>query len=174
PWPHYHQRHYGYDPSYAYASAINLRRDPRWVDQVHEVYRYRRDHPEARPPRTFLEQTQVINNVSTRNSVRNVTVNNVNTNINNVNTITNVRDARQIELARPIAQLASSPPGPVRYERLAEGRRREFAQRAAQVRQFHEHRAREEAQAARARPAHGPGAAPQPVHLARSPIAAPA
>ena len=89
PWYSYHQSRYGYDPIYAHSSAINLRRDPRWVDQVHEVYRYRRDHPNARPPRTFIEQNQIVNNVNTQNSVRNVTVEQRQHNINN---ITNVND----------------------------------------------------------------------------------
>jgi hypothetical protein len=171
PWYSYHQSRYGYDPIYAHSSAINLRRDPRWVDQVHEVYRYRRDHPNARPPRTFIEQNQIVNNVNTQNSVRNVTVGNVNTNINN---ITNVNDARQLVLARSIAQLASNPQAPVRFERLNEGRRRELSRQAVQVRQWNEQRVRQEVQAARTRPENASLTAPRTVQIARSPVAAPA
>src|SRR5262249_13149450 len=133
PWYSFHQSRYGYDPLYAHASTINLRHDPRWVDRIHEVYRYRRDHPAARPPRTFVEQRQVVKNVSAQDSVSNAAVKSVTTNIN---TVTNVNDARRLELARPIAQLASSSQAPVRFERLDGRRRGEIARQAVQVRQL--------------------------------------
>src|SRR5205807_1698573 len=55
PWYSFHQSRYGYDPLYAQYAATNLRTDPRWADQLHDVYRYRREHPEARPPHTWAE-----------------------------------------------------------------------------------------------------------------------
>ncbi|MCA1685990.1 MAG: hypothetical protein LC745_08410, partial [Planctomycetia bacterium] len=170
PWYSYHQSRYGYDPIYAYASQVNSRRDPQWVDQVHETYRYRREHPEARPPRTYVEQTRIVNGVTNVNNVTNI--NNV---TNNLTTVNNVNNARNLVLARPIAQIAANTQSPVRYEKLDAGARREITRQSGEVRQFHEQRVREEVQAAKLRPANANPAEAQPrvVRLPKSPIAAP-
>ena len=171
PWYSYHQSRYGYDPIYAYASTVNTRRDPQWVDQVRESYRYRRDHPEARPARTYAEQTRIVNTVTNVNNVNNV--NNFN-NVTNVNTITTVNNVRNLELARPLAQMASNRQSPVRFARVDEGARREIRTQATQVREFHAQRVQAERQAARAQPANpaAAGAPPRTLNLPRSPIAA--
>jgi hypothetical protein len=168
-WYSFHQSRYGYDPIYAHTSVINLGRDPQWVDQVHEVYRYRRAHPDARPRRTFVEQRRIVDNVNVLNSVNKLTVNNV---TNKTNTITNVNNARNLELAHPIARLASNPQTPVRFERLDEGRRREIACQGMQVRQFHEQRVGQDVEAARLRTAKAKEARPRTPQLPKLPIAA--
>ncbi|MFO0908800.1 MAG: hypothetical protein U0794_10655 [Isosphaeraceae bacterium] len=166
----FHQSRYGYDPVFAHVAAVNLRRDPRWLDRVHDEYRYRREHPEARPPQTYAQLREVVN--------RSVTVNQV-TNVNQ----TTVNITRNLVLARPLSQIAANPrlasapgfmgrPGAnaagagspnrldpavvateaqnIRFTRVDEARRREAAQQAAELRQFRQQRLREELAAARA------------------------
>src|SRR5208283_3213710 len=71
-----------YDPIFSFYASINVSRDPGWVTRVRQDYIVRRDNVAMRPPRTFVEQTRIIErNVGSRNLV----------------------------MARPIHQLASHP-----------------------------------------------------------------
>lgn len=64
PWYSRHDRYdrrqarYFSDPLYASYRSEQIRRDRDWDKHVQEQYEYRREHEEARPPRTFAEQTQ--------------------------------------------------------------------------------------------------------------------
>ena len=93
PYYAYHQSRYGYDPIYAQAAAIQGRNNPQWASQIHDQYVYRREHPEARPARTYAEQrTMLANNPNLGNtSINNTTINNV----------------RNVMLARPLGQMAA-------------------------------------------------------------------
>ena len=75
PWYSFHQSHRGYDPVFAHYSVVQVRRDPRWLDRLRDDYQFRREHPEARPPHTYLEQQKIVN----RTTVNNVNVTNVRT-----------------------------------------------------------------------------------------------
>ena len=61
PWYSFHQSHRGYDPVFAHYSVVQARRDPRWLDRLRDDYQFRREHPEARPPHTYLEQQKIVN-----------------------------------------------------------------------------------------------------------------
>ena len=177
PWYSFHQSRRGYDPVFAHYSVVQARRDPHWLDRLRDDYRFRREHPEARPPHTYLEQQKIID----RTTVNNVNVTNVR------NSVTNVRT---LEVARPISQVATNPDQPLRFTRVDAARRQELARQVEQLREFRQQRVKQELQAVRsqeranerdparalAKSANPPGAAGRPrrAERFRSPIAAPA
>src|SRR5579864_1474300 len=114
PWYAFHGSRYGYDPLYAHAAAENFRTNPRWAEELHETYTYRREHPDARPPHTYEETRALAARSTTSNLV----------------------------LASPVSRLAAAGtggaagPNALRFERISEARRQEFAQRGAELHQF--------------------------------------
>ncbi|SIO66335.1 YXWGXW repeat-containing protein [Singulisphaera sp. GP187] len=178
PWYSYHQSRYGYDPLFSHYAAVHTRRDPRWVNGLHEEYLYRRNHPEFRPARTFVQQQTIVNNVT-------------NVNVTNVN-VRNVTKVQNLVIGRPIHQMATLDRGPatkqdvafrqnLRFERIDEARRKVIAQQAGQLNQFRQQRIRQEQEFAR-RPQSGPQAKepgkranfpdqPRRMDLPRSPVA---
>src|SRR5262249_4768929 len=59
-----------YDPLFAFDASVNASRDPGWVARVREDYIVRRDNVAMRPPRTYVEQTRIIErNFSVTNNV---------------------------------------------------------------------------------------------------------
>lgn len=137
PWYSYHESRYGYDPLFSHYAAVRTRRDPRWVVGLREEYRYRRDHPDARPAHTFVQQQTIVNNIT-------------NVNVTNVN-VKNVTKVQNLVIGRPIQQLAlrdggpgaRSGPGlesPLRFERIDETRRQALASRAKELNEFRRQR----------------------------------
>jgi hypothetical protein len=55
PWFSFHSSRHGYDPFYAYERRRH-RHDREWDRQVATEFAHRRDHQEARPPRTWADQ----------------------------------------------------------------------------------------------------------------------
>ena len=155
----FHQSRYGYDPIYAYGAARNGG-NPGWSNGLRDDYLYRRDHAEARPPHTFVQQQSLAQQFSTVNNVNNVN------NINNINNVTR----NNFLMARSIDNIARGPDQGVRYEAVAADRRQEYARQSRAVNQFREQRFRQEGEAARARPASAP-ITPSRFDLPRSPIA---
>lgn len=149
-----------YDPLFTFYASVNVRRDPGWVTRVREEYVVRRDNVAMRPPRTYVEQTRIIE--------RNVTVN------RSVNITRNVN-----VIARPLAQ--AGPEGGARFERVSPELRRQWQDRGSELRQLGAQRLRQERQAAGWRAggaAEGPRVAraearPRPMTLPASPVAAP-
>jgi len=139
PWYAFHGSRYGYDPLYAYSAAQNFRTNPRWAEKLHQVYTYRREHPEARPPQTFTQMRAL--------AARSAGGPNP------------AMAASNLVLARPLAQLAAPAAGGVatgntanamRFEQLSEARRQELARQGAQLHQVREDRSRREVEAGRA------------------------
>jgi hypothetical protein len=161
PWYSFHGSRYGYDPLYAYTAAQNLRSNPRWADELHQVYRYRREHPEARPPRKFSETRTLAGRPAGGPGAG-----------------AGIAAASNLMLARPLSQLAAPRAGAVsqpgaapapRFETIDQARRQELARQAAELHQFGEVRRQREVEArgpavSAARPAL------QRVELPRSPI----
>ena len=153
PWYSFHQSRRGYDPIYSYYASAN-RNNPRWRDELHQQYEYRREHVDARPPRTFVQQQRV--NIRQKN-------------VTNVTTINNIITNNNVEIGRPIGQFAANPRGGRRFERVTEDRRREIRTRQVAQREFRERRASLESRANQAR---SPGEGrPRRVERLRSPIA---
>jgi hypothetical protein len=60
PWYSPRVTRFGYDPMYAHYRAAQLRHDPDWDVHIDERYRFRREHIDARPPRTMALQADLI------------------------------------------------------------------------------------------------------------------
>ena len=91
-----------YDPLFSFYASVNIGRDPGWVTQIREEYIVRRDNVAMRPPRTYIEQTRIIER--------------------NVNVTNNV-------MARPIHELAGREAGGMRMERVSAQARQQWHQR---------------------------------------------
>ena len=65
----------GYDPLFTYY-RWDHRGDRGWEVGVRDHFAYMRDHPDARPPRTFVQQTTIVNNITiNKNSnVKNIAI----------------------------------------------------------------------------------------------------
>lgn len=157
-----------YDPLFSFYAATYVRRDPRWVTRIREEYILRRDNVAMRPPRTYIEQTRIIE--------RNVTI------TRNVNVVQNGR-GRDVLLARPIQQLASRPEstGGMRFERVNAEARAQWQRRGAELADFRQERLRQERGsparraegAARIASAAGSQERARPMSLPSSPVSAP-
>jgi hypothetical protein len=115
----FHIGHYGYDPIYSH-HRWEHRHDGDWHHRLEASYRYRRDHDDARPPRTWVQQ-------------RNVTVN------NNV-TINNTRVENRVVVARTIDQDRRRADNPVRYQAVAREERQRLVERNREVQTSREQR----------------------------------
>ena len=105
-----------YDPLFTFYASVNVGRNPGWATQMREQYIVRRDNIAMRPPRTYIEQTRIIE--------RNVNV------------------TRNIVVARPFHELGNHPesPGGVHLERVSAESRRQWQERSAELAQFREQR----------------------------------
>ncbi len=150
------------DPLFVFYATVNVGRDPGWVTRVRQEYVVRRDNVAMRPPRTYIEQTRIIE--------RNVTV------------VNNGR-GRDAVMARPISQLAShaEAAGGMRLEHVSAESRRQWQERGVALQQFRNERSIQERRAASERAA-GTGAGrglahaqarPRPLTLSPSPVGAP-
>ncbi len=150
------------DPLFAFYATVNVSRDPGWVTRVQQQYIVRRDNVAMRPPRTYIEQTRIIE--------RNVTV------------INNGR-GRDTVMARPISQLAShsEAAGGMRLEHVSAESRRQWQQRGVALQQLRNERSIQERRAESERAA-GTGAGrglshaqarSRPLALSPSPVGAP-
>ncbi|HEY1380685.1 MAG TPA: YXWGXW repeat-containing protein, partial [Gemmataceae bacterium] len=80
---------YRYDPLFAYYRHAN---GPSWALQVNNLYVERARYPDRRPPRTLVQQTVVVNNIT-----KNTTVINNNTTVNNVKNVTMVAPVTNVD-----------------------------------------------------------------------------
>ena len=144
-----------YDPVFTFYASVNIQRDPGWVTRMRREYIVRRDNVAMRPPRTYIEQTRIIER--------------------NVNITNNV-------MARPVHELAGrGAAGGIRMERVSAESRQQWHERAADLREFRAERSQQERQASRWRTAgtgenRGQAAAlarPRPMSLHPSPVSAP-
>jgi WXXGXW repeat (2 copies) len=112
-----------YDPLYGYYRGRH-RDNPGWSRNLQELYaaRYRGEAP--RPPRTFVQQNNVVQNVT-------------NTNINNIN-VTNVQN---VALVQSLAQVNKSA---VNLQPVSRERRAQAQRAAAEVRTLGQQRAQAE------------------------------
>jgi hypothetical protein len=138
---------YGYDPFYSH-QRWEHRSDREWEHRVEASYQYRRDHENARPPRTWAAQRNI--NPNTAESKQNRTL-----------------------VAMPINQLAQRKDTAMRFQPVAKEERQKLAQRGQEVQ-----KSRAQRQTLEAKPAdtaaRKPGGVLQPakVQLPRSPIVA--
>src|SRR5262249_50237784 len=89
-------RGYHYDPLFAYYRQTH---GANWAVQVNNVYVERYRNPDLRPPRTLVQQTTVVNNITNNTVINNTNVNN--TNVNN----SNVRNVKNVTMVAPITKV---------------------------------------------------------------------
>ena len=132
----FHQSRYGYDPIFAHYAVTQVREDPRWLDHIHNEYLYRRDNPDARPARTFVEQQRIVNV----------------TRVTNIENVTVVNNAHNLVLAQPLAQMAAHPAaGAVRFTKVDPAARREIVQQTRDLHEFQQQRLHQESRPLRPR-----------------------
>jgi hypothetical protein len=103
PWCNYRVDRIAYDPCFSYYRCTYAGDRP-WERNLREFYAARFSGAIPRPPRTLIQQTQVVNNL-TINRIQNVTVNK-NIHITNVENVTALRPLTQVNNVR-ITRLAT-------------------------------------------------------------------
>jgi hypothetical protein len=119
----YQSRRYGYDPIYAHQTWEH-RREPDWGRQVQANFQNRRDHQDARPPRTLAAQNALVAGPE---------------NLKN----------RGLVAATSLAQLAKRQDSPLRLQPVAKDERQQFAQHGQDIQKFGQDRKALEAKIAR-------------------------
>jgi hypothetical protein len=112
---------YGYDPIFAH-QRWEHRSDLDWGLRVETDFQHRRDHEEARPPRTLAAQRQLITSEAKSKTPRPV-------------------------MAVPLAQVAKRQDSPIRFRPLAKEEKQRLGQHGQEVRNFREERQKLETQA---------------------------
>ena len=138
---------YGYDPIYSHLRWEH-RQDREWEHHVEASYEYRRDHENARPPRTWAAQRTL--NPGTAESKQN-----------------------RVLVATSIDQLAKRKDSPLRFQPVAKVERQQLAQRGQEVQKSLDQRRTLEARAVNPAARNSGGVfEPAKVKLPQSPIVA--
>lgn len=158
PWFNFTYVRGGYCPIYTYHAWYFRGRNPGWDAALRADYQFRFVHVDARPPRTFVQQQVIINNIT---NVTNVNVNNT-TVVNNRVSQFNRNQVQMLALAKPMNQLVAranaDADAPLRFQRVNEEQIRQAVARQQELRQAHRQRLElERATAARLLPAGGAG-----------------
>ncbi len=148
PYYAFHGSRYGYDPIFAFSVSININ-NPGWSNHLHEVYAYRREHIEARPPHTYGEMRAF----EARSRER------------------NFPGAASAGFARPFREIAAAHSQTMKFERIDQAQRQVIARQANQLHEFREQRVQRETEAHRAAPATAHTGA-RSLEMPRSPMAA--
>jgi hypothetical protein len=142
----FESRRYGYDPIFAH-QRWEHRRDHEWEHHVETTYQYRRDHEDARPPRTWAAQRSISASARSKDN--------------------------SLGVATSFDQLSKRKDGPMRFQPVAKQEKQQLAQREQEVRKSRDERRTLEASAvdtSNAKP--GKQSAPFTAKLPRSPIVA--
>jgi hypothetical protein len=137
----YHNSWRGYDPFYSHWRWEN-RRERDWERRYEASYRYRREHEEARPPRTWTAQRAIISSTTTTTQTR-------------------------IVVAGTSTQLAATRDFSVRFRKVDNDERNRWAGRVQEVRQSREQRRTLEVRGDDRRPSAERGVIAQPTKLER-------
>ena len=166
PWVDYRVARNVPDANFAYYGH-EFRRDPGWAKGLRELYVARANGTVPRPPRTLVQQNQVIQKI-TVNKTQNVTVNkNVNiTHFQNVSVLAPLSSAKTINVTH-LATLGSrtnvKPPQKlVRMAPVPQAQRIQVQKSAVRLREVSQQRRQAEAKILKARPVVRPGQPPAP------------
>jgi hypothetical protein len=107
PWVDYHPSRNVDDYNFAYYGR-RYHEDPRWQEGLRALYRARRNGDVPRPPRTLVQQTRVVNDI-TVNRTANVTVTKA-INITNVQNVTMIAPLAQVHNTSVTALATLAPP----------------------------------------------------------------
>jgi hypothetical protein len=144
PWFSFYSSRSGYDPFYAH-ERWHHRNDRQWDHRVEADFAHRRDHEEARPPRTWTAQRE--------RSPRDV-----------------ANADPSFAVAASLDELAKNKETPLRFQPVAKEVRQQLGQRAQGLRKARQERQKLEAGAAE--PSAGVTVKPVKVKLAKTPIVA--
>ena len=108
PWFSFYSSRSGYDPFYAH-QRWHHRNDREWDRRVEADFAHRRDHEEARPPRTWTAQRDR----STRSATN---------------------GDKSFVVAASLDELAKSKEAPIRFQPVAKDERQQIGQRGQEVR----------------------------------------
>ncbi len=127
---------YGYDPLFAYYRSYYGGRDPGWFNRVEQRYTFLNAHPEARPPRTWLDARRIAERGGRVDAFTSIAQNNA------------VIAAPLSDIVNRRVQFSTndrvrSTTG-LHFANLAPQQRQEFERRAATYRQFAQQRAQDE------------------------------
>ncbi len=132
-WVDFHSGRRAIDPNFAFYRR-RYQNDDHWETSLRELYTLRRSGEVPRPPRTLVQQTQIVNNI-TINKTENVTINKniFITNVQNVTALAPISKAGSVRITglagltgakpaegRPIPTATLIRMEPVSKERLAE------------------------------------------------------
>jgi hypothetical protein len=125
---------FGYDPLLVYY-RFEHRRDPGWFNTQRERYTYLEKNADARPPRTYIQQTKIVNNVT-------------NIQFTNINKITN--NQNNVVIAAPLNQLVKNTTnnaggnstGGLKFQPLSAQQRQTYTAQSATFRQISADRAK--------------------------------
>lgn len=143
----YNSGRYGYDPIYAH-ERWQHRQDGQWEHRVAADFQNRRDHEDARPPRTWAAQRALGASEATARE-------------------------RGLAVAAPLSQFTKSQNSPLRFQPIDQAERQKLGQHGQEVQRFREQRQKLETRVAppsAAQPARQ--FAPATVRLPGSPIVA--
>jgi hypothetical protein len=125
----FHNSRYGYDPIFARHVVTQGVAPSECIRRVRDYYHHRRDHAEARPPRTYTD----FQRWTARHEV-------------------DPHLRRQFTMAQPLSEVASRSDSPVRFRSIEQNRIDEHRQTVTQTRQYQEKRRRLEMERAQPTP----------------------
>lgn len=119
----FHNSRYGYDPTFAQCAATKKAGIAEFIRELRDQYRFRRDHPEARPPRTYSDLQKM---AGRRDAPPHI--------------------AGHVGMAEPLSQIVNHPSAPFRFKSMPPDRVSAIRQTETRVRQYVEERRRMESQ----------------------------
>lgn len=146
PWFSYYSSRRGYDPFYAH-QRWHHRNDRQWHQRVEADFVHRRDHEDARPPRTWTAQRALMTRGASSNQ-------------------------GSFVVAAPIEQLARSQDGRVRFQSVDQKERQRLAKHGQEIQRFRQERQKLETRAVASTADLAKQAAPARVKLPKSPLLA--
>lgn len=109
----FQSRRYGYDPIYAHRRWEH-RHERDWEHRVETTYQYRRDHEDARPPRTWAAQRSISPSAKSKD--------------------------KSLAVATSLDQLSKRKDGPMRFQPVAKEEKQQLARREQEVRKSRDQR----------------------------------
>ncbi len=117
PMVSFHNSRYGYDPVFARYVATQRMAATEFTQRLRDEYHYRRDHPEARPPRTYAAPGRL----ETRRDI-------------------DFRVTVQPEMVEPLDRIVKRSDLPFRFESISQDRIKKYRQTITETRQYRDHR----------------------------------
>ena len=114
PWFSYNTSRYGYDPIYA-QQLWHHRQDRNWERNVQADFQHRRDHEDARPPRTWAAQRALMSREASSNQ-------------------------KSFADAAPLDQLTTRKDSPLRFQAVDQEERQRLAKRGQDIQKFRQER----------------------------------